>query len=91
MGRIRKKNVTRPLPTEFLLPNTFLQINSTPSTYFFQYRQELILQQLIFWLFRKTGIYFFLAQLKQRDYLFLLHFFVYKTYLNRQLKKRTRR
>lgn len=48
MGRVRKKNVTRPLPTEFLLPNTILQINSTPSTYFFQYRQELILQQLIF-------------------------------------------
>lgn len=42
-------------------------------------------------MFRKTGIYFFLAQFKQRDYLFLLHFFVYKTYMRRRFKKRTRR
>lgn len=68
-------------PSEFLLHNYQYLVDATPENYFNRFRYELFLQKLLFWFFNRYGLFFFISQLKIRDYFFLVQFYYYKTYL----------
>lgn len=84
------RGVKKTVPTEFFFPQQVYSLNSTPETYFLNFRLELILSRILLWLFRQHGVYFFLARLKQHNLIFYIQFYFYKTYLyKKHYKKRS--